>query len=137
MPDDDHHQLSPRDHGEEIALFRFSVIGALTQSVLARSAARAEARPLAHSLSTAGHRAHRPGSSTRAAATRSAASTPRPTRSARGRRRASTPPRRRAQVPFDPASALLDRARAKAQSVTDDELGDALDEALVDVEVSE
>ena len=29
MPDDDH-EIRPRDHGEEIALFRFGVIGALT-----------------------------------------------------------------------------------------------------------
>lgn len=38
MPDDDH-EISPRDHGEEIALFRFGVIGALTRRTLERGGA--------------------------------------------------------------------------------------------------
>ena len=46
MPDDDHHEIRPRDHREEIALFRFGVIGALTQSALARGALRAQMRAL-------------------------------------------------------------------------------------------
>jgi hypothetical protein len=39
-------------------------------------------------------------------------------------------------VPFDPAGALLDRARARAEGVTDEETVDALDEAMVDAEVT-
>jgi transposase InsO family protein len=47
MPDDDHHEIQPRDHAEEIALFRLCVIGPLTQCSLARGALRAEMRDLA------------------------------------------------------------------------------------------
>ena len=45
MSDDDH-EIHPRDHGEEIALFRFGVIGALTRRTLARGELRAEMRSL-------------------------------------------------------------------------------------------
>ena len=45
MSDDDH-EIRPRDHGEEIALFRFGVIGALTRRTLARGELRAEMRAL-------------------------------------------------------------------------------------------
>ena len=45
MSNDDH-EIRPRDHGEEIALFRFGVIGALTRRTLARGELRAEMRSL-------------------------------------------------------------------------------------------
>ena len=41
----------------------------------------------------------------------------------------------RARVPFDPAGALLEQARAKANASLGDDVGDALDAALVDAEV--
>jgi hypothetical protein len=55
---------------------------------------------------------------------------------ARPPRRTHTAPPPRARVPFDPAGALLDRARARAEGVTDEETVDALDEAMVDAEVT-
>ena len=42
---------------------------------------------------------------------------------------------RPARVPFDPTGALLEQARAKANASLDDDVGDALDAALVDAEV--
>jgi transposase InsO family protein len=45
MSNDDH-EICPRDHAEEIALFRFGVIGALTRRTLARGELRAEMRSL-------------------------------------------------------------------------------------------
>jgi hypothetical protein len=43
---DDDPEIRPRDHGEEVALFRFGVIGALTQRQLARGQLRAAMRTL-------------------------------------------------------------------------------------------
>lgn len=45
MPDDDP-EIRPRDHGEEVALFRYGVIGALTQCQMARGELRAAMRTL-------------------------------------------------------------------------------------------